>query len=215
MCGVPAPKLEHASFNLETTPRGETTGFSERSHSQTVMRAPSVASYGTGSLKRKSRIAMVIFAATATLVLLLLWRVSGSKLPNSKQSNSKPSVPATTPSAIPELEGIEGSTPASAATKKRAASSPVSPSARQLQPSAGDELKNGLDSPLADDPQELWKQVSKGNTHAEVALALLYLDGKKVAKNCEEAALLLTGASRRGSSKAKSLLEKHYAERCP
>jgi hypothetical protein len=46
-------------------------------------------------------------------------------------------------------------------------------------------------------------------------LALLYLDGNKVAKNCEEAAVLLTAASRRGSTKAKSLLEKHYAERCP
>jgi hypothetical protein len=215
MCGVPAPKLEHASINLETTSRGETTGLSERSQSKAVMRAPFVASYGTGGLRPKSRIAMVIFAATATLVFLLLWMVPGSKLPNSKQSNSKPSVPATTPSAIPELEGTEGSTPASAATNKRAASSPVSPSARQLQPSAEDELKNGSDTPLADDPQELWKQVSKGSTHAEVALALLYLDGNKVAKNCEEAAVLLTAASRRGSTKAKSLLEKHYAERCP
>jgi hypothetical protein len=220
MCGVPAPKLEHTSLNLETTSRSETTGLSERSQSKAVMRAPSVASYGTGTLKRKSRIAksriaMVIFAATATLVLLLLWRVSGSKPPNSTQSNSKPSVPATTPSAIPKLEGTVGSPPASAATKKRAASSPVSPSARQLQPSAEDGLKNGSDSPLADDPHELWKQVSKGSTHAEVALALLYLDGNKVAKNCEEAAVLLTAASRKGSTKAKSLLEKHYAESCP
>jgi hypothetical protein len=218
MCGVPAPKLEHTSLNLETTSRGETPGFSERSHSANdpaAMRTVSVTSYRTGGLRPKSRIAMVIFAATASLVLLLLWRVSGSKLPNSKQSNSKPSVPATTPSAIPELEGTEGSTPASAATKKRAASSPVSPSARQLQPSAENELKSASDTSAADDPQELWKKMSKGSTHAEVALALLYLDGNKVAKNCEEAAVLLTAASRRGSTKAKSLLEKHYAERCP
>jgi hypothetical protein len=215
MCGVPAPKLEHASFNLETTPRDETTGFSERSQSKAVMRAQFVAAYGTGGLRPKSRIAMVIFAATAILVFLLLWIVPGSKLPNSKQSNSKPSVPATTPSAIPELEGAAGSTPASAATKKRAASSPVSPSARRLQPSAENDLKSASDTSVADDSQELWKQVSKGSTHAEVALALLYLDGNKVAKNCEEAAVLLTAASRRGSAKAKSLLEKRYAERCP
>jgi hypothetical protein len=213
MCGVPAPKLEHASSGVETTSRGETTGFSERSQSQTVMRAKSVASYRTGGLKRKSLIATVIFAATAALVFLLLWMV-----PTLKRPSSKASVPAeTTPSVMPEPKGTphQESMHALAATKKRAASSPVSPSAPQLQPSAEDELKNGSDSPVADDPQELWKQVSKGSTHAEVALALLYLDGKKVAKNCEEAAVLLTAASRRGSTKAKSLLEKHYAERCP
>ncbi len=146
MCGVPAPKLEHASSSLETTSRDETTGFSERSQSKAVMRAPSVASYGTGSLKRKSRIAMVIFAATATLVLLLLWRVSGSKPPNSKQSNSKPSVPATTPSAIPEPAGTpyQESMHEPAATNKGAASSPVLPSAQQFQPSAGNALKNAI-----------------------------------------------------------------------
>jgi hypothetical protein len=158
---------------------------------------------------------MVIFAATAALVFLLLWMVPRSKQPDSKQSNSKPSVPATTPSAMPELEGAAGSTPASAATKKHAASSPVSPSARRLQPSAENDLKSASDTSVADDSQELWKQVSQGSTHAEVALALLYLDGNKVAKNCEEAAVLLTAASRRGSTKAKRLLETNYAERCP
>jgi TPR repeat protein len=160
---------------------------------------------------------MVIFAGTATLVFLLLWMVPGSKLPNSKQSNSKPSVPATTPSAMPDSGGPshQESTYEPAATNKRGASSPASLSAPPLRTSAENALKNGSDTPLADDPQELWKQVSKGSTHAEVALALLYLDGNKVAKNCEEAAVLLTAASRRGSTKAKSLLEKHYAERCP
>jgi hypothetical protein len=216
MCGVPAPKLEHTSLNLETTSRGETPGFSERSHSANdpaAMRTVSVTSYRTGGLRPKSRIAMVIFAATAALVFLLLWMV-----PTLKRPSSKASVPAeTTPSVMPEPEGIphRESMHEPAATKKRAASSPVSPSARQLQPSAENELKSASDTSAADDPQELWKKVSKGSTHAEVALALLYLDGNKVAKNCEEAAVLLTAASRRGSTKAKSLLEKHYAERCP
>jgi hypothetical protein len=64
------------------------------------------------------------------------------------------------------------------------------------------------------DPAELWKAVKRGNVNAEVALANLYLQGEAVPQNCEQAHMLLSVASTKGSKAADNLLKSTYAERC-
>jgi hypothetical protein len=70
------------------------------------------------------------------------------------------------------------------------------------------------DTAKQDDPVELWKAVKRGNVGAEVALANLYLQGKSVPQNCEQAHMLLQTASTKGSKAADTLLKSSYAERC-
>jgi TPR repeat protein len=64
------------------------------------------------------------------------------------------------------------------------------------------------------DPVELWKAVKRGNVSAEVTLANLYLEGEEVAQNCEQAHMLLSAASMKGSKAADDYLKSSYAERC-
>jgi hypothetical protein len=70
------------------------------------------------------------------------------------------------------------------------------------------------DTAKEDDPVELWKAVKRGNVSAEVALASLYLQGKSVPQNCEQAHMLLRTASTKGSKAADTLLKSSYPERC-
>lgn len=70
------------------------------------------------------------------------------------------------------------------------------------------------DTAKEDDPVELWKAVKRGNVSAEVALANLYLQGKSVPQNCEQAHMLLQMASTKGSKAADTLLKSSYPERC-
>ena len=62
------------------------------------------------------------------------------------------------------------------------------------------------------DPVELWKAVKRGKVSAEVALANLYLEGEAVSQNCEQAHMLLSAASVKGSKTADDLLKSSYAE---
>lgn len=64
------------------------------------------------------------------------------------------------------------------------------------------------------DPVGLWKAVKRGSVNAEVALANLYLEGEAVPKNCEQAHMLLSAASMKGSKAADDYLKSSYAERC-
>lgn len=68
--------------------------------------------------------------------------------------------------------------------------------------------------PVADDPAELWKRVQSGSAAAEIALAKLYLDGRGVTQNCEQAHLLLLAASKKRSGAASDLLSGDYLRRC-
>lgn len=65
-----------------------------------------------------------------------------------------------------------------------------------------------------DDPVELWGRVRQGSPGAEVALARLYLQGIAVARNCEQAHVLLLAASRKRNKAADSLLAGAYAQQC-
>ena len=67
------------------------------------------------------------------------------------------------------------------------------------------------DTAKEDDPVELWKAVKRGNVSAEVALANLYLQGKSVPQNCEQAHMLLQAASTKSSKAADTLLASGFA----
>jgi hypothetical protein len=60
----------------------------------------------------------------------------------------------------------------------------------------------------------LWVGVRKGYVPAEVTLADLFLRGDGVAKNCDQAAVLLTAASKKGSVDARRMLEKVAEQGC-
>lgn len=112
------------------------------------------------------------------------------------------------------------------------ASEPVAPSAQPKAENTGErhtvhnpvrgvhvvEAKLGTARPIAtakeDDPAELWREVKRGSVSAEVTLADLYLEGKAVPQNCEQAHMLLQTASTKGSRAADTLIKSSYAERC-
>jgi general secretion pathway protein A len=62
------------------------------------------------------------------------------------------------------------------------------------------------DLPQTASPDELWKQVKRGRSQAEVELARMYLEGAGVERNCAQAQVLLQDASRKGNPHAASLL---------
>jgi len=60
----------------------------------------------------------------------------------------------------------------------------------------------------------LWAGVRKGYVPAEVTLADLYRRGDGVAKNCDQAQVLLVAASKKGSPEARQLLELMAEQGC-
>ena len=62
--------------------------------------------------------------------------------------------------------------------------------------------------------QLLWAAVEKGNTGAEVDLAELFRTGQGVAKNCDQARILLSAAARKGSAEARKRLEALQRQGC-
>jgi TPR repeat protein len=60
----------------------------------------------------------------------------------------------------------------------------------------------------------LWAGVRKGYVPAEVTLADLYRRGDGVAKNCDQAQVLLVAASKKGSLEARQLLELMAEQGC-
>ena len=92
--------------------------------------------------------------------------------------------------------------------------SPTLPPAPPIQDSKSTSSLVRKAALTTDDPDELWRRVRKGNPDAEVALARLYLEGKVVTQNCEQARLLLLAAAKRKSKAAESVLSGFYARRC-
>ena len=90
----------------------------------------------------------------------------------------------------------------------------VQPKSANQSP-AGPPLHAATAVSTTDDPAELWKRVGKGNTDAEVALARLYLDGKWVTQNCEQARLLLLAAAKKRNRAADQVLSNLYPQHCP
>jgi hypothetical protein len=103
-------------------------------------------------------------------------------------------------------------------TKAQEIAPPVRPtkhSARKVQPPVpAEQPVETAASPATDSPAELWKSVRSGDSHAEVTLAKLYLDGNSVPQSCEQTHMLLLAASKKGSKAADNLLTGAYLERC-
>jgi TPR repeat protein len=79
---------------------------------------------------------------------------------------------------------------------------------------AEDILKKNIGSDLSEAVRLLWASVEKGNSNAEVALAGLYIEGKGVSKNCDQAKILLTAAARKGGARTQDLLSRFQGESC-
>jgi hypothetical protein len=62
--------------------------------------------------------------------------------------------------------------------------------------------------------RRLWFAIESGNTSAEVALAQLYIAGNGVPKNCAQARVLLSAASKRGNQEAVQQLDKLNKSGC-
>jgi hypothetical protein len=67
----------------------------------------------------------------------------------------------------------------------------------------------------AEEVRALWSAVGQGNTAAEVTLAKLYLIGSGVAKNCDQARVLLRAAAKKGNTEAISKLSQITRQGCP
>jgi hypothetical protein len=67
----------------------------------------------------------------------------------------------------------------------------------------------------AGEVRALWSAVGQGNTAAEVTLAKLYLIGGGVAKNCDQARVLLRAAAKKGNTEAISKLSQITRQGCP
>jgi hypothetical protein len=62
--------------------------------------------------------------------------------------------------------------------------------------------------------QLLWSAVEKGNIGAEIDLAELFRLGRGVAKNCDQARILLSAAARKGSAEARRRAESLQRQGC-
>jgi hypothetical protein len=125
-----------------------------------------------------------------------------------------------TPAAVPALAGTAYSGNSSLGTSSepviRETAAPVSASAVESASVRSAEARPEEKSQTeGDDPTDLWRRVRQGDTEAEVALAKLYLSGIGVERSCEQAHVLLSAASRKGSKAADSLLTGAYTQQCP
>ena len=68
-------------------------------------------------------------------------------------------------------------------------------------------LRSGNRPNFATAAQWLWAAVKDGNTQAEVELSDLYLSGEGVARNCEQARVLLLAAAAKGNAEARERLQ--------
>jgi hypothetical protein len=75
--------------------------------------------------------------------------------------------------------------------------------------------KNTRNQDPAEEVRALWSAVGQGNTAAEVTLAKLYLIGGGVAKNCDQARVLLRAAAKKGNSEAIAKLSQITRQGCP
>jgi PilZ domain len=121
---------------------------------------------------------------------------------NSTSSAMKPKNPSTTP-----------------ATNKPSAqkppSEPESEAGEQEYLQAQEMLKSGdREGGFQEAVRLLWIAVEKGNSKAEVSLAELYRRGEGVARNCDQARILLTAAARKGNADAQRRLQKFLREGC-
>lgn len=152
--------------------------------------------------------------------------VSDSSATPSREGDGPRVTPAATTSKVIETPPILAAAPSSSTKASSAATPPPTAqphripapdkstetardTGQQEYQQAEDILRRkGGELELAVAVRLLWAAVEKGNADAEVALAGLYRQGKGVAKNCDQARILLSTAARKGSAEG----QKHLAE---
>jgi hypothetical protein len=85
---------------------------------------------------------------------------------------------------------------------------------RPAPPSEEGVAKNTRNLGPAEEVRALWSAVGQGDTAAEVTLAQLYLIGGGVAKNCDQARVLLRAAAKKGNTEAIAKLSQITREGC-
>jgi hypothetical protein len=129
-----------------------------------------------------------------------------------------PAVTATTPATARKEPSSTTSAPLPATNKLTTFTPPavaVTDGGQQEYTSAQNILGNkNAESELPEAVRLLWVAVEKGNSNAEVALAGLYREGRGVAKNCDQAKVLLTAAAKKGNAEAQKRLVQFLAEGC-
>jgi len=158
--------------------------------------------------------------------------VSDSSAAPAREGDGPPVTRPASGSKVVEAAPISPATPSSST---RASTVPVPPPTAQQDRSLGpgnstetardsgqqefqqaEEIlrRKGDEVELAVAVRLLWAAVEKGNADAEVALAGLYRQGKVVAKNCDQARVLLSAAARKGSAEGQKHLEEFTRGGC-
>ena len=191
MCGTAAPAVEPIQPPLPVPDEFRTNHKTLRSSLNSQPRPPHP------GLRRL--IPIVVFSIVLMVVSLVLYEVHKRNL--AKESGSAAELTAT--SGQPKVKNAD---------QRHIGRNPVRRVQHVIPAKPG--TAQTPDTAKEDDPVELWKAVKRGNVSAEVALANLYLQGKSVPQNCEQAHMLLQTASTKGSKAADILLKSSYAERC-
>ena len=190
VCGEPAPSAPDPALG----PRPVATK-AQRKTSASI--GPVLRAAMAGQLRKP------LFAAAAMLTIVCVVVFIRVRSPQVKATNPVPLVA----SSSPETSGQAGSAPDQAAD-------PGNLQPRVTTPTAMSAAKTAEARKPSNDPAELWKQVRRGNTRAEIMLAKLYLYGNGVAQSCEQAHLLLSAAAKKRSEEAGRLLSGPYALKC-
>jgi hypothetical protein len=191
MCGTAAPAVEPIQ---PPSPVANECRTDSKSRQSSLHPQPRPHRMGLRRL-----ISIVVVSIVLMVVLSIFYQAHKRKLAKPSGSASE----STATSAQPKVKNPD---------QRHLARNPL----RRVQPVIPAKLGTAQtpDTRKEDDPVELWKAVKRGNVVAEVALAKLYLQGKSVPQNCEQAHMLLQTASTKGSKPADTLLKSSYAERC-
>jgi hypothetical protein len=128
-----------------------------------------------------------------------------------------PILPATPPSSAktPSAPVLQPTTQLSRVPARSNSSGTATDDGQQEYQRAEQSLRNrSREAELPEAVRLLWVAVEKGNADAEVALAELYQQGKGVARNCDQARVLLSAAARKGSAEAQKHLDELVREGC-
>jgi len=149
--------------------------------------------------------------------------VTSSTAAPASSSNSMQTQTGQENSSPPESNRNDVQTPPSTTTQNSLPVTPLSGGASSLGSEAGlaeysqalqllHERSGGVDTSEA--LRLLWISVEKGNPSAELTLAELYWHGKGVARNCDQARILLSAAARKGNAEAQKQLRQFERDGC-
>ena len=140
----------------------------------------------------------------------------GATRPSSNPvANSGPAGGTTSPAANAAKPSEKGTVPARSSTIPVAAEAEEGGSGQEDFLAAREILRGkNRDRDLAKAVDLLWRGVKHGYVPAEVTLADLYMRGDGVAKNCDQARVLLVAASKKGSPDARNRLEQLAEQGC-